>query len=148
MVCVAFREQQVSEQIDQLQKDIAIIEQYLEDNNIRAIKTKTGVFYIKDITTDGRLPTVGDKISVHYDGKLISGKVFDSSYDRGNPFDFPLGHGQVIAGWDIGLALFKEGEKGRLFVPSPLAYGRKGVGDLIIPNSILIFDIELVKINE
>jgi len=81
---------------------------------------------------------------VHYTGKLVNGKVFDSSVQRGVPFEFTLGRGMVIHGWDEGIALMKVGEKGTLVIPSALGYGARGAGAAIPPNSVLIFDVELV----
>ncbi len=90
-------------------------------------------------------PGPNDKVKVHYHGTLIDGTVFDSSVDRGEPIEFGLN--QVIAGWTEGVQLMVVGEKTRLFVPSELAYGNRGAGS-IGPNSTLIFDVELLGINE
>jgi peptidylprolyl isomerase len=89
-------------------------------------------------------PKASDKVLVHYHGTLINGEVFDSSVDRGQPIDFGLS--QVIPGWTEGLQLMVEGEKTRLYIPSHLAYGSRGVGS-IPAGSTLIFDVELIKIN-
>jgi len=77
---------------------------------------------------------------------FADGGEFDNSYKRGNPMDFPLGMGNVIAGWDEGIQLLKVGDKTRLFVPSHLAYGSQGAGDVIPPNATLLFDIELMEV--
>ncbi|KAJ1823192.1 FK506-binding protein 2A [Coemansia sp. RSA 2599] len=91
---------------------------------------------------------IGDKVSVHYTGKLLSdGTKFDSSLDRGTPFDFILGHGHVIKGWDQGLLNMCVGEKRRLKIPADLAYGKRGAGDAIPANADLVFDTELIAIN-
>jgi FKBP-type peptidyl-prolyl cis-trans isomerase len=89
----------------------------------------------------------GDKITVNYIGMLLDGTKFDSSIDRGQPFSLTIGIGQVIPGWDQGIIGMKVGEKRRLFVPSELAYGEQGAGSLIKPNVDLVFDVELVSIN-
>jgi FKBP-type peptidyl-prolyl cis-trans isomerase FklB len=106
--------------------------------------TASGLQYqvIKDGT--GKTPKPTDKVTTHYRGTLISGKQFDSSYDRGQPATFPVNG--VIAGWTEALQLMKEGAKWKLFIPSDLAYGERGAGADIPPNSTLIFEIELIKV--
>ena len=108
---------------------------------------------IKDNKTLGRefleknaqiKPSATDTVTVHYTGTLIDGTVFDSSVERGEPASFPLD--KVIPGWTEGLQLMSEGSKYRLFIPSELAYGSQGAGDQILPNSTLIFDVELIKV--
>ncbi len=91
-------------------------------------------------------PGATDRVKVHYHGTLIDGKVFDSSVDRGQPISFGLN--RVIKGWTEGLQLMVVGEKTRLFIPSNLAYGKRGAGAIIAPNSALIFDVELLGINQ
>lgn len=93
---------------------------------------------------DGPNPTETDKVKCHYQGTLINGTVFDSSYERGEPAVF--GVNQVIPGWVEALQLMKVGSKWRLFIPSDLAYGEHGAGEAIEPNSALIFDVELLEI--
>lgn len=92
-------------------------------------------------------PKTGDLLTVHYTGTLTNGKKFDSSLDRGKPFQFTIGHGQVIQGWDQGFAKLSLGEKARLTVPPMMAYGNRGFPGLIPPMSTLVFDVELLKIN-
>ncbi|MBL6765778.1 MAG: FKBP-type peptidyl-prolyl cis-trans isomerase [Verrucomicrobiae bacterium] len=106
--------------------------------------TASGLQYqvIKDGT--GKTPKPTDQVTTHYRGTLISGKQFDSSYDRGEPATFPVNG--VIAGWTEALQLMKEGAKWKLFIPSNLAYGERGAGADIPPNATLIFDIELIKV--
>lgn len=93
----------------------------------------------------GEEATPGKNVTVHYTGTLISGQKFDSSLDRGQPFTFKLGSGQVIQGWEQGVAGMKVGGKRKLTVPATLAYGDRAVGS-IPPNSILVFEIELLKV--
>ncbi len=94
----------------------------------------------------GAVAKNGDKVSVHYVGVLENGTKFDSSVDRGVPFEFTLGAGQVIPGWDIGVEGMKVGEKRKLTIPSLLAYGERGAGGVIPPNATLIFEVELLGI--
>jgi len=93
---------------------------------------------------NGPVPQKGQTVVVHYTGTLENGKKFDSSRDRGEPFSFVLGAGQVIRGWDEGLALMNVGIRARLTIPPQLGYGSGGAGNVIPPNATLIFDVELV----
>jgi FKBP-type peptidyl-prolyl cis-trans isomerase len=92
----------------------------------------------------GRAPQAGQRVSVHYTGWLTDGTKFDSSRDRGQPFEFVLGRGQVIAGWDQGVARMTIGEKARLTIPPDLGYGERGAGGVIPPNATLIFEVEVL----
>ena len=109
--------------------------------------TASGLQYIEVEAGTGATPKAGDTVAVHYTGTLEDGTKFDSSYDRGQPFEFVLGRGQVIAGWDEGIALMQVGGKARLIIPPELAYGNRAVGGVIPANSTLIFEVELVEIN-
>lgn len=119
---------------------------FLEENGKRAEVTTTpsGLQYEVITEGDGPVPTAQDQVEVHYTGKLIDGTVFDSSVERGAPATF--GVTQVIPGWVEALQLMKAGSKWRLFIPSQLAYGPNGAGNVIGPNSTLIFDVELLKV--
>jgi len=94
----------------------------------------------------GPSPSVDDKVTVHYTGTLVDGTEFDSSHKRGEPATFPVGG--VIPGWTEALQLMKEGAKWQLVIPSALAYGERGAGPQIGPNSVLIFDVELIKVGD
>jgi len=95
---------------------------------------------------NGAAPKKGDKVSVHYTGWFTTGGKFDSSVDRGQPFTFTLGAGEVIGGWDLGVARMKVGDKVKLTIPPELAYGSEGYPGAIPPNSTLIFEVELLAI--
>ena len=106
--------------------------------------TPNGLTY-KDVTEGtGAEAKKGDQVSVHYTGWLMDGTKFDSSKDRGDPFEFPLGAGHVIKGWDEGVAGMKIGGKRTLIIPAALGYGARGAGGVIPPNATLKFDVELL----
>src|SRR3989344_2231136 len=95
----------------------------------------------------GKQTQASDKVSVHYAGPLPDGKKFDSSLDRNQPFEFSLGSGQVIKGWDQGIVGIRVGGKRKLTIPASLAYGDHGVGGVIPPGATLVFDVELLSVN-
>ena len=110
--------------------------------------TDSGLEYVDTVVGDGESPKQGDKVVVHYTGKLEDGTKFDSSVDRGTPFEFTIGVGQVIRGWDEGVMSMQVGGKRTLTIPADLAYGERGAGSVIPPNATLVFDVELIEIKE
>jgi len=111
------------------------------------ITTHSGLKYIDLQEGTGATPQPGQKVVVHYTGTLEDGTKFDSSRDRGKPFEFNIGVGQVIQGWDEGVGSMKVGGRRQLIIPPNLGYGARGAGGVIPPNATLIFDVELLKIN-
>ena len=126
---------------DQLKEDRAIIEAYLVDNNLTAEVTPEGLYYIIEEPGNDEHPVSSSFIKMHYEGYFTNGNVFDTTSDDNIPLD--IGLFQVIEGWKIGIPLFGKGGKGKLLIPSTLAYGEDGrIG--IPENAVLIFDIELI----
>ncbi len=120
---------------------------FLEENlkNPAVQSTESGLQYIILTVKDGPKPQPSDKVRVHYEGALLDGTVFDSSYQRGEPIEFFLD--QVIKGWSEGVQLMSEGSKYKLFIPYELGYGQQGAGGVIPPYSTLVFTVELLDIN-
>jgi FKBP-type peptidyl-prolyl cis-trans isomerase len=112
----------------------------------KPVETKSGLKYFDLKPGTGAEAKAGNKVKVHYTGWLTDGKKFDSSVDRGEPFEFKLGSGMVIKGWDEGVAGMKIGGKRQLQIPANLAYGARGAGGVIPPNANLIFDVELLGV--
>jgi len=115
--------------------------------NPKTVKTASGLEYTITVKGNGKKPLTGDKVKVHYTGKLLNDTVFDSSVKRGQPFEFKLGAGQVIKGWDEAFLLLQVGDKATLKLPADIAYGAKEMGK-IPANSTLIFDVELLDVTE
>jgi FKBP-type peptidyl-prolyl cis-trans isomerase len=113
----------------------------------KPVTTPSGLKYWELKKGAGAVAKAGDTVHVHYTGWLTDGKKFDSSVDRGSPFDFKLGAGMVIKGWDEGVAGMKIGGKRQLHIPAELGYGARGAGNAIPPNAELIFDVELLGVN-
>ncbi len=117
-------------------------------NNEDVVTTKTGLQYVDIKTGEGRMPKLGDTVVVHYTGWLEDGTKFDSSVDRGEPFEFSIGMGQVISGWDEGVGTMRVGGVRKLTIPPDLGYGASGAGGVIPPNATLTFEVELLEIRE
>lgn len=111
-----------------------------------SVTTQSGLTYEDLAAGDGATARSGDEVTVHYTGWLQSGHKFDSSVDRGEPFSFSLGRGNVIAGWDEGVAGMKVGGRRKLTIPSDLGYGPYGAGNVIPPNATLVFEVELLEV--
>jgi len=115
--------------------------------NDTSMQESQGQLKIEDLVVGtGEAAVVGKNVTVHYTGTLTDGTKFDSSVDRGTPFTFSLGAGEVIPGWDQGIVGMKVGGKRKLTIPPSLGYGEAGAGDVIPPNSTLIFEVELIKV--
>lgn len=114
----------------------------------KEVTTSSGLKYVDLVVGSGVCPKKGDRVVVHYVGCLESGKKFDSSVDRDQPFVFTLGAGEVIKGWDEGLSTMKVGGKRKLTIPPQLAYGSRGAGGVIPPNATIVFEVELLNIEK
>lgn len=110
------------------------------------VTTASGLKYIDEVVGTGESPSTGKNVRVHYTGTLVDGTKFDSSVDRGQPFEFRIGTGGVIKGWDEGVMTMKVGGKRRLIIPSNLGYGAAGSPPKIPPNATLNFEIELLGV--
>ena len=111
------------------------------------VTTPSGLKYVDEQVGSGASPQKGKLVKVHYTGTLTNGKKFDSSRDRGEPFEFTIGMGEVIAGWDEGVMSMKVGGKRKLIIPPNLGYGARGAGGVIPPNAELHFDVELLGVS-
>lgn len=145
-----YKKRNESKQLEQFKslaaENLKAGEAYLIENAKKAgvITRPSGLQYQVLKSATGKTPKATSKVTVDYEGRLIDNTVFDSSISRGQPVEFPLN--QVIPGWTEGLQLMQEGAKYRFFIPAKLAYGEMGSGDSIGPNSALIFDVELLKV--
>jgi FKBP-type peptidyl-prolyl cis-trans isomerase FkpA len=144
-----FQKQQAEAGTKQKAIDAKVIEDFLAKNNLKAKarKTASGLYYVPQVEGTGPNPGQGDKVQVHYTGKFLDGKEFDSSKNQGKPLELQVGQGMVIPGWEEGILLMKKGEKGLLVIPSGLAYGPEAYGP-IPGNSVLQFEMELVDFSK
>jgi peptidylprolyl isomerase len=128
------------------ERKLAIIKSILEkEKDAKKYDSGLKIYTVKK--GEGKQPKKGDEVTIHYTGYLKDGTMFDSSVKRNRPFKTEIGVGRVIQGWDEGVTQLKEGEKALLFIPSYMAYGERGAGGVIPPNSDLIFEVELLKVN-
>ena len=125
----------------------SILNDYIMKNKIKAVPTESGLIYIKKKSGTGVKAENGKLVSVHYTGKFLDGEVFDSSEGK-EPIQIVLGKGSVIPGWEEGIALMREGEKGLLILPSKIAYAERGAGNVIPPYTPIMFDVELIKVED
>lgn len=134
----------------QLRIDDELLQKYFKKNNINPQKTESGIYYVLHNEGKGNRPEKGQMVSVNYTGTKMDGEKFDSNVDPAfnhvEPLNFKIGSGQVIQGWDEGIALLRPGQKATLYIPSTLAYGNQSQGK-IGPNEILIFEVELLDVN-
>ena len=144
-----YQQARMEEAQKQQAEEAGKVQQYLAENNITVEPTEEGLYYIQEEEGTGQEADPGDVVRVHYEGKLLDGRTFDSSYERGEPIEFPLGEGRVIQGWDLGIDKMKEGGKATLIIPSALAYGEQSPpGSIISPYSPLVFKVELVEVKQ
>lgn len=122
------------------------MENQFVDPNIEVITTASGLQYQEKVVGSGEAAQAGQMVAVHYTGWLLDGTKFDSSVDRGQAFEFALGAGRVIAGWDEGVAGMQVGGKRLLIIPAALGYGERGAGGVIPPNATLVFEVELLEV--
>lgn len=131
-----------------LKNDVAIIDQYLADSGITdVIKSTSGLRIVIHKQGFGSFPVSGQSVRINYEGRLLDGTVFDSSYDNQTAYQFTIGYGNVISGMDEGIQYLRERGSATIYVPSPLGYQGRSYGD-IPPNSILVFDIDLLSIQK
>ncbi len=153
----SYRQQQLEQFSGVMDSDGETIDAYLAKNNIEAQTTETGLRYVIIEEGSGPTPEIGDMVKVNYTGNILEGEYFDTSVEEKaqelgmhnpqrpyQPFEFILGTGGVIHGWDEGISLMNKGAKARLYIPSPMAYGDQQRSEIIVPNSILEFEVELV----
>ncbi len=126
----------------QAETDKALIEAFIKEKGLNAKSTASGIYYVVEKPGTNEHPTAQNTVKCHYTGTLLNGTKFDSSVDRGQPLEFPLT--RVIPGWTEGIPLFGKGGKGKLIIPSGLAYGPRAMGAQIPANSVLVFDVELI----
>ncbi|MBD2612509.1 MAG: FKBP-type peptidyl-prolyl cis-trans isomerase [Nostoc sp. ZfuVER08] len=126
------------------ENNILIASDTMSDANV--VTTPSGLKYVELKEGTGATPERGQTVEVHYTGTLEDGTKFDSSRDRGQPFKFKIGVGQVIKGWDEGLSTMKVGGRRNLIIPPELGYGSRGAGGVIPPNATLLFDVELLGV--
>ncbi|MGD1860331.1 MAG: FKBP-type peptidyl-prolyl cis-trans isomerase [Leptolyngbyaceae cyanobacterium] len=140
-------ETQIAQATDDVEEEPAVeTETMTADPSENMVTTDSGLQYEEVVEGTGAMPQKGQRVTVHYTGTLENGLKFDSSRDRNRPFSFTIGVGQVIKGWDEGVATMRVGGQRKLVIPPELGYGARGAGGVIPPNATLLFDVELLRI--
>jgi FKBP-type peptidyl-prolyl cis-trans isomerase len=142
-MAAAEQEKAAADAIENIEKGAAFLEENGKEEGV--ITTESGLQYKVVTQGDGAMPSDTSNVTVHYEGKLIDGTVFDSSYENGDPVSFALN--SVIPGWTEGVQLMSEGSTYMFYLPSQLGYGERGAGPTIPGNSVLIFKVELISVN-
>ncbi len=141
-------EEQMQQNVVRAEEEEELMQDYLDEEGITIEPTESGLYFIERERGEGPQVQVGNLVAVHYEGRLLDGTVFDSSYDRGEPLEFNVGMHQVIPGWDEGIGMMRQGGKATLIIPSYLGYGDRGAGQAVPPFSTLVFEVEVVDIIE
>lgn len=140
------QKQQEAEMKKMKKEEPGKIREYVKKNNIKVKPNANGLYIIVNEKGTGEKVSKGKEVTVHYTGRLLDGSVFDSSVERGQPFTFKIGEGQVIEGWDKGLLGQTVGSKLQLIIPSTMSYGDRGAGGHILPYTPLVFDVEIISV--
>ncbi len=141
-------EEHIAKEMQRAEQEEEIMLEYIDAEGITEKPTESGLYYIETKKGDGPKVVAGNKVKVHYEGRLIDGTIFDSSYERGEPIEFVVGQGWVIPGWDEGITMMHVGGKATLVIPSYLGYGERGAGAVIPSYSTLVFDVEVLEVIE
>ncbi len=141
-------EEQMAEDLLRAEQEEDLMLEYLATEGITVQPTASGLYFVEKERGEGPKVESGNMVSVHYEGRLLDGTVFDSSYDRGEPLEFVVGEGWVISGWDEGISMMHVGGKAMLVIPSHLGYGDRGAGPMIPAYSTLVFEVEVVDASD
>jgi len=132
----------------QLLEDISLIDIYMEEQGLVGMELESGIRYLIQEDGSGKKPEKGDQVLIHFNGYLLDGTQFDSSYDRNEPYEFTLGARSVISGWEESVAEMPLGSKIIFYLPSEFAYGERGSGEIVDPNTVVVFELELLDIKK
>lgn len=142
----AYEAEKKAKEETSMKEEQSKIDEYVKANSISVQPTSSGLYFTETQAGKGKPAESGKTVVVNYTGKFLDGKVFDTSVGKPKPFEFPLGQGQVIPGWDEAISMMKEGGKATILVPSKLAYGQQGAGGVIPPFTPLVFEVELISV--